>query len=99
MTDEFEDHDLDEELMQQFAKKLEGGINEVLQDNIEKDPRLELLSTLLSFASQVALDIGIEESSFTELSSQFYQDSSEQIEEEYLMSVVTENKKPKFTLN
>lgn len=98
MTNEFEDYELDEQLMQQFASKLEGSINEVLQHNIDKDPRLELLTTLLSFASQVALDIGIEEESFNTLSSQFYQDSSDQIEEEHLQSVMAPAK-PNSKLN
>ncbi|HVI40587.1 MAG TPA: hypothetical protein VM577_08005 [Anaerovoracaceae bacterium] len=92
MTDEFEEHELDEGLMKEFAAKLEDGINQVLQNNLDKDPRLELLTTLLSFASQVALDIGIEEQSYQELSSQFYQDSSDQIEEDYLQSIMEPKK-------
>lgn len=97
--DEFEDHDLDEELMQQFTDKLEGAINQVLQNNTDKDSRLELLTTLLSFASQVALDIGIEASAFTELSDQFYLDASEQVEEEYLEMIAEPPKDKKKYLN
>lgn len=79
MADEYEEveKDLDEKIMDDFASKLEFAINMVLQDHADMDCRLELLSTLLSFASQVGKDVGIEETNFKELAEQFYKEQEE----------------------
>jgi hypothetical protein len=72
---------LDDELMTQFVGTLEDAINVVVSANSEKDSRLELFTTLLSFAAQVAQDIGMEDKSFLKLSKQFFAEAEATAEE------------------
>lgn len=90
MSNDYEEQELDDKLIQQFASSLETAINKVLAKNLEKDPRLELLTTLMSFASQVAQDLGMDEESFTNLAKDFYQ--TEEPEEEKKVKPSKKNK-------
>lgn len=73
---------LDDELMQQFGSKIEKAINSVIKKNSDKDPRIELLTILMSFAAQVSQDLGIEEEAFSDLANTMYQEVSESDDEE-----------------
>lgn len=75
---DYQEFDLNDELMDDFASKLEFAINMVLQDHPDTDCRIELMSTLLSFASQVAQDLGIDDADFKDLADQFYNNSAEE---------------------
>lgn len=73
---------LDDELMQQFGSKIEKAINSVIKKNSDKDPRIELLTILMSFAAQVSQDLGIEEEAFSDLANTMYQEVSESDDKE-----------------
>ena len=94
MTFDFDDQDeeLNDELLQKFSSKLESAINDVISDNIDTDSRLELLTTLVSFAAQVSQDLGIDQSKFIEISSEFYQQAEEFFNEEHLQTIAKEKK-------
>lgn len=80
MSNDYEEQELDDELIQEFSSKLETAINKVLAANPEKDPRLELLTTLMSFTAQVAQDLGMDQESFANLANDFYQNTLEEPE-------------------
>lgn len=94
MTYEFDDQneELDEALMHEYSNKLESAINDVIGNNLNKDSRLELLTTLISFAAQISQDLGITEDKFTEISSEFYQEAEDSLNEEYLNGLAKESK-------
>lgn len=92
MSNDYEEQELDDELIRQFSSSLESAINKILAKNLEKDPRLELLTTLMSFASQVAQDLGMDEESFANLATNFYQDTCEEPEEEITIKPSKKNK-------
>lgn len=78
MSNDYEEQELDDKLIQKFAARLEVAINKVLAENPGKDLRSELLTTLMSFASQVAQDIGMDQKNFIDLSGDFYQDTDQE---------------------
>ncbi len=69
--DEFDQ--LDEELIEQFSAKLEKAINSVIKKHKEKDSRVELLTVLVSFASQVAQDAGMSAENFEEFAMSLFE--------------------------
>src|ERR1700748_676753 len=87
-----QDEDLDDDLLQKFSSKLESAINDVITDNLDMDPRLELLTTLVSFAAQVSQDLGIDQTKFIEISTEFYQQAEEFFNEEHLRTIDQEKK-------
>jgi hypothetical protein len=72
--------ELDMEIIEEFADKIEAAISDVLDDD-EKDGRIELLTVLLSLSSQIAFDLGVERSSYQEMALDFYDQSSDLLEE------------------
>jgi predicted glycosyl hydrolase (DUF1957 family) len=95
MTNEFDDayeEDLDEALMHEFSHKLESAINDVITSNLDKDPRVELLTTLISFAAQISQDLGITEDKFVEISEEFYKEAEASLCEEQINNLAYDNK-------
>jgi hypothetical protein len=65
---------LNENLLETLASNLEVTINDTLDEYPELDPRIELLTTLLSFAGKVAQDLEITQTNYLDLAKQFFQD-------------------------
>lgn len=72
--------ELDMEVIEKFANKIEIAIQDVLDEDLEKDGTVELLTVLLSLSSQVAFDLGVEKTSYQEMALEFYEQSSHFIE-------------------
>ncbi len=66
--------ELDEDMMAEFADKLETTINMVCEKYAGRDPRLELMVTLGLFAAQVSTDAGYDRDEFTDLMADMYDD-------------------------
>jgi len=77
-TDEY---DLDEEVLKQFASKIEETINAVIKGNLDKNCTMELLSILISFSSQISAEIGIDKEEFLFISEDIYKQVEEQLNE------------------
>ena len=69
-----EDVEVDDELIEEFSSKLEKSINKILEKHTEKDPRLELLITLGSFCTQVAIDSGFDRKDFAKFMEDMFDD-------------------------
>lgn len=72
--------EVDDELVEEFSSKIEKTINKVIDNNKEADPRLELLITLSSFCSQVAIDSGFDKKEFLRFMEDMFEDYSEEAE-------------------
>ena len=79
-VEEFEESELNEDLLKELADELENGINKVCGNNLEEDPRLELLIILGSFAAQVGLDSGYDKENFITLMTEMYDDFLEDLD-------------------
>lgn len=79
--EEYEDHILDNELLDEFTEELETGINRVFERNPEADPRMELIVALGSFASHVAVNTGFGKKEFLVLMSDLFEDFEDDEEE------------------
>ena len=75
---------LNEDLVDELNNAMEKAINRVIQNHEDLDPRVEILTVLLSFASQVAQDMDIDDKTFTRICDQFYQESELAMQEELL---------------
>ena len=73
---------LDEKVMDQFFYHIESASNEVLKAHDMKDYRMELIVTLLSCASIVALEIELDNEDLTYILSQTYDRVVEQTNED-----------------
>ena len=80
---EFElgEDELDSDIIDMLSERLESLVKEVFDDH-EKDGRLELIHILMSVSAQVALDTGMNEEDFMELSDYIFGESKEFVEEE-----------------
>lgn len=91
---------LDGEVIEDLSSKLEVLLEETFEANSESDPRLEMITVLLSFAAHIADDIELNQEGFTQLCAQFYQETVElkqedQVEEpELFMAPVAKYHKP-----
>lgn len=74
---DYENVTLDDELMEEFSEELETAVNRVFERHTSEDPRLELLVTLASFASQVGTDLGFDKKEFMELIQDVFSDFEE----------------------
>jgi len=63
---------LDEKLIEKFARKIEKAINSILDTNEYESYSLELLLVLLSFSSQISIDIQMDEEDFTHFIKETY---------------------------
>jgi len=70
--------EVDDELVEEFSSNIEKTINKVIENNKEIDPRLELLITLSSFCSQVAIDSGFDKKEFIQFMEDMFEDYSEE---------------------
>jgi len=77
------EHQLDLDIVQKLSDKIEHTVSSALED-VDADARVELLAVLLSFASQVSIEMGVERESYMEMVESFYNDSESIIEEEKL---------------
>lgn len=92
---ESEDEGLDGEVIESLSSKIEQILDETFDSNPDIDPRLEMLTVFLSFASHIADDLGLDQGGFTKLCSQFYQETLELKEEpQLLMAPVAKYHKP-----
>ncbi len=66
---------LDKEILSQFTEGLQHAASTIVNSNLDKDSRIELLIVLLSFAGKIAQNLGIEDKSFVKLSKQFFADA------------------------
>lgn len=82
--------EVDDKLIEEFSSKLEITINKVLQKHQDIDPRLELLITLGSFCTQVAMDSGFDRNEFSKFMEDMFDDYSSEEEDD-------ENKNDKET--
>lgn len=75
------EHQLDLDIVHKLSDKIEHTVNSILED-VGADSRVELLAVLLSFASQVSIDMGVERESYLEMVESFYDDYESIIEGE-----------------
>lgn len=93
VLDEEEVVELNQELVDDFNNALEQTINDVCEKHNGIDPRLELLFTLGSITSQVAMDTGLDRDDFIRFMVDIFGDLEEVITDE------DESLKDKFNLN
>lgn len=74
--------ELDEELLTAFSKKIESAINSVILEFPLQDSRIELMTILTSFASQVAIEAGMDLENFVDVCGTMYEQSLEPDEEQ-----------------
>ena len=67
-----EDADLDVEVLHSLNDKIQNTIDLVVNHYLSQDIRLEIVNILLSIASQVSIDIGIDEDEFSGMADYFY---------------------------
>jgi hypothetical protein len=77
-----EEIELDEEVINQFGKELQSSIEFVVNDNITKDTRIELVNVLLSIAAQVSIDVGIGDGEFLGMADYFYEEGQKIADED-----------------
>lgn len=75
------EHKLDLDVVRKLSDKIEHTVNSALE-NEDTDYRIELLAVLLSFASQVSIETGIEKESYMDMVRSFYGDSESLLEGE-----------------
>jgi len=81
-VDESEEIELSQEVINQFSKEIQTAINIVVDENIEKDIRIELINVLMSISSQLSIDVGIGEDEFMSMSEFFFQEGQKIVEED-----------------
>ncbi len=79
---ELDYEDFDDELVAQFSDAIENTINNIFDDNISKDGRLELITVLLSIASQLAIDIELSSDYYADIACDFYEEAAKAISSE-----------------
>ena len=75
------EHQLDLDIVHKLSDKIEHTVNSALED-VDADARVELLVVLLSFASQVSIEMSVERESYMEMVESFYDDSDSIIQRE-----------------
>ncbi len=76
--------ELSQEVINQFGKEIQTAINIVVDDNIDKDIRIELVNVLMSIASQISIDVGIDADEFLGMADFFYEQGENLAESEEL---------------
>lgn len=69
-----EEIELDEDVLHQLGEEVQAAIKIVVNDNITKDVRIELVNVLLSISAQVSIDVGIAEDEFLGMADYFYEE-------------------------
>ncbi|KKN70838.1 hypothetical protein LCGC14_0427300 [marine sediment metagenome] len=77
-----EEIELDDDVISEFGNELQGAIELVVQNNITKDVRIELINVLMSIASQVSIDIGIGCDEFLGIADYFHEEGQKIADEE-----------------
>lgn len=94
---------LHHKIVEKIEKGVKQTIAEIVKQYPKKDTRIESFVTLLSFAAQIAQDIGVEQESFAELADQFFEEANEIVEtvpEEIKENVYTKSQpNSKFSIN
>jgi hypothetical protein len=75
------EHQLNLDIVHKLSDKIEHTINSALESE-QGAGRIELLAVLLSFASQVSIETGIEKESYMDMVRSFYCESEDMIEGE-----------------
>lgn len=70
--------DLDEDLIDKLSNHMEDAINCVLNDEPDKDGRIELLTIVLSLASQLSVELDVEYSGFIDMAASFYNEARQE---------------------
>lgn len=80
---EFEEEiTLDNDLMLKFSQEIERVVNDVLDDEPDKDGRIELLTILFSLAAQLSIEMEVEQMSYMDMASAFFNEVQTQLTEQ-----------------
>jgi hypothetical protein len=77
---DIEEYELDKELVEKFASKIEKVVNQILE-NVNKNPFPELLTVLLSMGAQLSIELETDKKGFIEFASEIYDEAKKQINE------------------
>ena len=87
MSNESEDKDLlNTNVIEQLNSKLGTILDDLYEENPDSNYGLEILSVLLSIASQVAIDLNIDNQGFSKLTNQFFKEVDKMAYEDQINS-------------